>query len=416
MKQTMFFTRFLVLSVLVLLSSLSFAAQIVGVRSWSGGDATRLVLELDGTTEFRVSEDSTPGRLMVLMPKASSSIESARWPAQVGALDAMRLDVDGRTPCLILDLKQEAEAKVFLLNPSGQYGYRLVIDLQPAAVANVVIAVQPPSKPKSEVKVITRSEPAQIERSPRGLAGLFKSSGRKIVVTIDPGHGGEDPGAIGSLGTREKLVTLAIARELAQYLNSQNGIQAELTRDSDFFIPLQQRRKIGREEHRADIFISIHADSAPSRQAHGASVFALSIKGVNSATSRFAQQLAEQENKSDLIGGAVAVSDDISNMLAGMLVEGTLKHSLELGRMILGEMQPLVGKLHSSRVEQAGFAVLKEPGMVSLLVETGFISNPDEEQRLSDSSYQRDLAEKIGSGVINFCRQYPVPGTYFDQN
>ncbi len=415
MKQAIFFTRFVVLSVAALFSSMSLAAQIVGVRSWSGGDTTRLVLELDSASEFRVSEDSTPGRLIVLMPKASTNIEGPRWPAQVGALDAMRLEVDGRTPRLILDLRQEAEAKVFLLSPNGQYSHRLVIDLQPSAATNVVIAVQPSGRLKSEPKVITRSEPAQIERPARGLAGLFKSSGRKIIVTIDPGHGGEDPGAIGSLGTREKVVTLAIARELAQYLNSQDGIKADLTRDSDFFIPLQQRRKIGRDEHRADIFISIHADSAPNRQAHGASVFALSIKGVNSATSRFAQQLAEQENKSDLIGGAVAVSDDISSVLAGMLVEGTLKHSLEMGRMILAEMQPLVGKLHSPRVEQAGFAVLKEPGMVSLLVETGFISNPDEEQRLSDSDYQRGLAERIGAGIINFCRQFPVPGTYFDQ-
>lgn len=413
MKQMVFFTRFVVLVTSFLLASTSLAAQIVGVRSWSGGDSTRLVLELDGTTEFRVSEDSTPGRIIVLMPKAATNIEGPRWPAQVGSLDAMRLDTDGRTPRLILDLKQEAEAKLFLLGPNGQYSHRLVIDLIPSAASNAVIPVVPPttrSKPEA-----VRAEPAPVEKPSRGLGSLFKSSGRKIVVTIDPGHGGEDPGAIGSLGTREKMVTLAIARQLMEYLNAQDGIKADLTRDADFFIPLQKRRKIGREEHRADIFVSIHADSAPNRQAHGASVFALSLKGANSATSRFAQQLAEQENKSDLIGGAVAVSDDISNVLAGMLVEGTLKHSLEMGRMILGEMQPLVGKLHSPRVEQAGFAVLKEPGMVSLLVETGFISNPDEEQRLSDSDYQRDLAARIGNGIINFCRQYPVPGTYFDQ-
>lgn len=406
MKQMVFFTRFLVLVTAFLVSSASLAAQIVGVRSWSGGDSTRLVLELDGTTEFRVSEDSTPGRIIVLMPKAATSIEGPRWPAQVGSLAAMRLDTDGRTPRLILDLKQEAEAKLFLLGPNGQYSHRLVIDLIPSAVSNAVIPVVTPT---------ARAEPALVEKPSRGLGSLFKSSGRKIVVTIDPGHGGEDPGAIGSLGTREKMVTLAIARQLMEYLNAQDGIKADLTRDSDFFIPLQKRRKIGRDEHRADIFVSIHADSAPNRQAHGASVFALSLKGANSATSRFAQQLAEQENKSDLIGGAVAVSDDISNVLAGMLVEGTLKHSLEMGRMILGEMQPVVGKLHSPRVEQAGFAVLKEPGMVSLLVETGFISNLFEEQRLIDSDYQRELAERIGRGILLFCRQYPVPGTYFDQ-
>lgn len=416
MKQALGWGRWLFVSAFCLWSVSALAAQIVGVRSWSGEDSTRLVLELDKATEFRVSEDSTPGRIIILLPGANTTIEGPRWPAQVGALEAMRLDTSSRTPRLILDLKQEAEAKVFALSPSAQYQHRLVIDLMPRNT-NTVIEVVPPAKAKAAVRAEPKLPEIKLPEKPsRGLSGLFKTSGRKIVVSIDPGHGGEDPGAIGSMGTYEKRVTLAISRELANYLNNQDGIQAELTRDGDFYIPLQQRRKIGREVHRADIFVSIHADSAPNRKAHGASVFALSLKGANSATSRFAQQLAEQENKSDLIGGAVAVSDDISGVLAGMLIEGTLKHSLEMGRMILGEMQPLVGKLHSPRVEQAGFAVLKEPGMVSLLVETGFISNPDEEQRLADSDYQRELAVKIGNGILNFCRQYPVPGTYFDQN
>lgn len=412
--------RYVFLAMLCAWSVSAFAAQIVGVRSWSGDDSTRLVLELDQATDFRVSEESTAGRIIVLLPGAHTTIEGPRWPAQIGALEAMRLDTSARTPRLVLDLKQDAEAKVFALSPNGQYKHRLVIDLLPRNT-NTVIDVVPPSRQKVESKPAPRPEikvpeAKPVEKPSRGLGSLFKSSGRKIVVSIDPGHGGEDPGAIGSLGTYEKHVTLAIARELASYLNDQDGIQAELTRDSDFYIPLQQRRKIGRDQHRADIFVSIHADSAPNRRAHGASVYALSLKGANSATSRFAQQLAEQENKSDLIGGSVAVSDDISGVLAGMLIEGTLKHSLEMGRMILMEMQPLVGKLHSARVEQAGFAVLKEPGMVSLLVETGFISNPDEEQRLADRDYQRELAIKIGKGILNFCRQYPVPGTYFDQS
>ena len=415
MRQAFGWGRWLFLSVVCLWSVSALAAQIVGVRSWSGEDSTRLVLELDKATEFRVSEDSTPGRIIISLPGAQTTIEGPRWPAQVGALDAMRLDTTTRTPRLILDLKQEAEAKVFALSPNAQYQHRLVIDLLPRNT-NTVIEVVPPSKAKVDVKAVQRPEAKVVEKPSRGLASLFKSSGRKIVVSIDPGHGGEDPGAIGSMGTYEKRVTLAISRALANYLNNQHGIKAELTRDGDFYIPLQQRRKIGREQHHADIFVSIHADSAPNRKAHGASVFALSLKGANSATSRFAQQLAEQENKSDLIGGAVAISDDISGVLAGMLIEGTLKHSLEMGRMILTEMQPLVGKLHSPRVEQAGFAVLKEPGMVSLLVETGFISNPDEEQRLADSEYQQELAVRIGKGILNFCRQYPVPGTYFDQN
>lgn len=403
--------RFLVLLLCCFSFSAAYAAKIVGVRSWSGPDSTRLVLELDSSSEYRVSEDSTPGRLIVTLPRASTTIEGPRWPAKAGMVDAVRLDATPATPRLVVDLNREAEAKVFLLGPSGSYGYRLVIDLAPRST---VIPVAPSV---SALKPAPAEQPAAVAPAPAPEIKPRKpsrSSGRDIIVTLDPGHGGEDPGAIGRSGMYEKHVTLAIARATAEYLNRQGGITARLTRDSDFFIPLQRRRQIARYDQKADIFVSIHADSAPNRAAHGASVFALSLKGANSATSRFAQMLAEQENKSDLIGGVVAESDDITGVLADMLVEGTLKHSLEMGQLILGEMKPVVGKLHSPRVEQAGFAVLKEPGMVSLLVETGFISNPDEEARLINPAYQRELAQAIGEGIMNFSRRYPVPGTYFD--
>ena len=234
MRQAFGWGRWLFLSVVYLWSVSALAAQIVGVRSWSGEDSTRLVLELDKATEFRVSEDSTPGRIIISLPGAQTTIEGPRWPAQVGALDAMRLDTTTRTPRLILDLKQEAEAKVFALSPNAQYQHRLVIDLLPRNT-NTVIEVVPPSKAKVDVKAVQRPEAKVVEKPSRGLASLFKSSGRKIVVSIDPGHGGEDPGAIGSMGTYEKRVTLAISRALANYLNNQDGIKAELTRDGDFY-------------------------------------------------------------------------------------------------------------------------------------------------------------------------------------
>ncbi len=396
--------------------STAYAAKIVGVRSWSGPEGTRLVLELDGSSDYRVSEDSTPGRLIVTMPRAATSIEGPRWPARVGMVDAVRLDATPATPRLVVDLNREAEAKVFLLGPGGSYGYRLVIDLAPHTT---VIPVAPPvitQAPAPAAAPTPAPAPTPVPAPENRPRKSSRSSGRNIVVTIDPGHGGEDPGAIGPSGNFEKFVTLAIGKAVAEYLNSQDGITARMTRDSDFFIPLQRRRQLARYDQKADIFVSIHADSAPSRQARGASVFALSLKGANTATSRFAQMLAEQENKSDLVGGVVAESDDINNVLADMLVEGTLKHSLEMGRIILGELRPTVGKLHNSNVEQAGFAVLKEPGMVSLLVETGFISNPDEEMQLTDPAYQRELAKAVGEGILNFCRQFPVPGTYFARN
>lgn len=386
------------------LMSLGHAAELVGARHGNFDGKTRLVLEFASGTEFRVSEETSPGRLVVVVPNATTRLTSRDFPAQVGPLQRMALEGSGARSKLILELGEEAEAAIFMLPVNAQGVHRLVIDLSAVSsgqVASAAATAAPEPKPASSSL----------------FGGLFsgKNGGRDIVVSIDAGHGGQDPGAIGQRGTYEKHVTLAIARALADYLGSQKGITTRLTRDKDFFIPLQQRRKIARYEHKADIFISIHADSAANRSAHGASVFALSLKGAKGATSRFAQQLAEQENKSDLIGGVVAESDDLTDMLAGMMVEGTLKHSLEMGKLILQALPTVVNRLHSSRVEQAGFAVLKEPGMVSLLVETGFISNSAEESKLTNASYQRDVARAIGDAVLRFCQQFPVPGTWFDR-
>lgn len=242
----------------------------------------------------------------------------------------------------------------------------------------------------------------------------IKGKGRNIIIAIDAGHGGEDSGAVGLKGTYEKNVTLAIARELEALFKAEPGITPYLTRDGDYFIPLQDRRQIARYKYKADIFISVHADSAPSHEAKGASVFALSLKGAGTATSRFARMLAERENRADLIGGvALQRNDDVlRNVLADMVVAGSLEHSLHMGHNILGELDH-VGELHAENVEQAGFAVLKEPGMVSLLVETGFISNPAEEKHLTDKAYQEKLARAIFRGALKYCQQYPAPGSYF---
>lgn len=373
------------------------AAELVGARTGNFQGKTRLVVEFASNAEFRVSEETSPGRLVIAVPSTTTRLSPRDFPAQVGPVQRLSLDGSGSRSKLIVELNEEADAEVFMLPVNAQGMYRLVIDL------GAVVASPAP---------IVKPEPTSV------FGGLFagKKNGRDIIVSIDAGHGGQDPGAIGRRGTYEKHVTLAIARSLADYLGKQKGITTRLTRDKDFFIPLQQRRKIARYEHKADIFISVHADSAANRAANGASVFALSLQGAKGATSRFAQQLAEQENKSDLIGGVVAENDDLTDMLAGMMVEGTLKHSLEMGKLILQSLPNVVSRLHSKRVEQAGFAVLKEPGMVSLLVETGFISNADEEDRLISASYQRDVAQAIGVAVVRFCQQFPVPGTWFDRD
>lgn len=421
------------------------AARVLSVRAWTAEDGTRLVLDLDRKVDFRQDEPPPPGRLVLILPDSSTRVAAQRWPANVGIIQRVLTQQQGRELRLDIDLSPAANAKVFALPPAGRYGHRLVVELKPASVTTAMpaltasaplqapvapvppavppVAPPPPAKPAVPVSVPVATPPrpaplpvAEPPAKPAPKPAKPSGRGRDMIITVDAGHGGEDPGAIGRDGTREKVVTLAIAKHVVDYLNAQEGITAHLTRDGDFFIPLQKRRQIGRYEHRADIFLSVHADSAPSRAAKGASVFALSIKGAGAATSRFAQQLAEQENRSDLVGGVAVERDDLGSTLANLLVEGTLKQSLDMGRMILKNIEPTVGRLHTHRVEQAGFAVLKEPGMVSLLVETGFISNPDEEARLKDPAYQQALAEAIGQGVVTFCKKYPMPGTAFSRD
>lgn len=386
------FLQSLIAFAFCLMSGIVSASEIVGVRSWAGPDSTRLVLELSAPINFRVSADSTPGRLVVQLPNARTQLQGPRWPTKEGAIEAARFDTSGHQPQLIVELRQPSQANVFALGPSGGYGHRLVVDFSPQRAS---VAAAPP--------------PAPVPSRRDG------NRGRDIIVSIDAGHGGEDPGAIGQNGTYEKHVTLAIARAVADYLNAQEGVKALLTRDADFFIPLQQRRRIARQQHKADIFISIHADSAPNKRAHGASVYALSLQGNNAATSAFARELAEKENKSDLIGGVAPEADSMSGVLADLLMAGTLKHSLEMGSILLAYMEPVVGRLHSRTVHQAGFAVLREPGMVSLLVETGFLSNLEEEKRLANPAHQRRVAASIGEGIMRFCREFPVAGSYFEK-
>ncbi|MCY1424832.1 N-acetylmuramoyl-L-alanine amidase CwlD [compost metagenome] len=235
---------------------------------------------------------------------------------------------------------------------------------------------------------------------------------RDIIVVIDAGHGGEDPGASGSRGQREKDVVLQIARELQRQINGMKGFRAELTRTGDYFIPLRGRTEIARKKG-ADLFVSIHADAAPSTAAFGASVFALSDRGATSETARW---LADSENRSDLIGGAGNVSlDDKDRMLAGVLLDlsmtASLTSSLNVGQKVLSNIGR-VTPLHKQRVEQAGFMVLKSPDIPSILVETGFISNANEASKLAASNHQQALARSISSGVRQFFQQNPPPGTY----
>lgn len=417
--------RCLILMCLVATSLPARAVDITAVRSWRAPDNTRLVLDLSGPVTYSLSPDSTPARLVIELGDAAPAGPIAL--PQVGApLRAVRLEKSGAGLRLVIDTLQEVTPKIFQLPPNEKYSQRLVVDLylkSPATVTLPADMTPPVAKTPdtvSSIPVVRPVEPvapAVTSKPEEKVVPPEKPDSRRwrnIIVAIDAGHGGEDPGAIGAKGTHEKNITLAIARELESLLNAEPGLTAALTRTGDYFIPLQERRRIARYQHKADIFISIHADAAENRSARGASVFALSLKGAGTATSRFARMLAERENRSDLIGGSAIESGDdtLRNVLADMVVAGSLDHSLHMGRNILDRFSGLTS-LHSKRVEQAGFAVLKEPGMVSLLVETGFISNPAEEEKLTDKQHQRELATAIFEGVLRYNQRYPAPGSYF---
>ena len=380
-------------------------SKVNSVRLWRAPDNTRLVFDLSGPVQHSVFTLTAPDRLVIDINGATLgaplNVQTANTPI-TAMRSAQRTPTDLR---VVIDLKKAVTPKSFSLAPNAQYGNRLVVDLfdNPADAA-------PPPAPSPKVATVpavpvTPTEPSiKLPPAPAGK--------RDIIVVIDAGHGGEDPGASGSRGQREKDVVLQIARELQRQVNGMKGFRAELTRTGDYFIPLRGRTEIARKKG-ADLFVSIHADAAPSTAAFGASVFALSERGATSETARW---LADSENRSDLIGGAGNVSlDDKDRMLAGVLLDlsmtASLTSSLNVGQKVLNNIGR-VTPLHKQRVEQAGFMVLKSPDIPSILVETGFISNSNEASKLATTSHQQALARSISSGVRQFFQQNPPPGTY----
>nr|WP_219048246.1 N-acetylmuramoyl-L-alanine amidase [Pseudomonas fluorescens] len=382
--------------------------QVKSMRLWRAPDNTRLVFDLSGPVQHSVFTLSAPDRLVIDINGATLgaplTVSTSNTPIS-SVRSAQRTPSDLR---VVIDLKKAVTPKSFVLAPNAQYGNRLVVDLYDQE-ADAIAATAPPPTPTPPATApavpVTPAKPA-IKLTP------VPSGKRDIVVAIDAGHGGEDPGASGSRGQHEKDIVLQIAKELQRQINTEKGFRAELTRTGDYFIPLRKRTEIARKKG-ADLFISIHADAAPSRAAFGASVFALSDRGATSETARW---LADSENRSDLIGGAGNVSlDDKDRMLAGVLLDlsmtATLSSSLNVGQKVLGNMGRITS-LHKRRVEQAGFMVLKSPDIPSILVETGFISNANEAAKLATASHQQALARSIHSGVRQFFQQNPPPGTY----
>ena len=385
--------------------------QVKSVRLWRAPDNTRLVFDLSGPVQHSVFTLSAPDRLVIDINGATLAaplnVATSNTPIS-SVRSAQRTPTDLR---VVVDLKKSVTPKSFTLAPNAQYGNRLVVDLYDQE-ADAVAASTPTPPP---VPVQTPATTPAVPVSPAQPAIKLPpvpSGKRDIVVAIDAGHGGEDPGASGSRGQHEKDIVLQIAKELQRQINSEKGFRAELTRTGDYFIPLRKRTEIARKKG-ADLFVSIHADAAPSRAAFGASVFALSDRGATSETARW---LADTENRSDLIGGAGNFSlEDKDRMLAGVLLDlsmtATLSSSLNVGQKVLGNMGR-VTSLHKQRVEQAGFMVLKSPDIPSILVETGFISNANEAAKLATRSHQQALARSIHTGVRQFFQQNPPPGTY----
>ncbi|TYO71585.1 AMIN domain-containing protein [Pseudomonas sp. CK-NBRI-02] len=383
--------------------------QVKSMRLWRAPDNTRLVFDLSGPVQHSVFTLTAPDRLVIDINGATlgGSLNVATSNTPINSVrSAQRTPTDLR---VVVDLKKAVTPKSFTLAPNAQYGNRLVVDLYDQEAD--AVAASTPTPPPAQTPATAPAVPVSPAQPAIKLPPV-PSGKRDIVVAIDAGHGGEDPGASGSRGQHEKDIVLQIARELQRQINTERGYRAELTRTGDYFIPLRKRTEIARKKG-ADLFISIHADAAPSKAAFGASVFALSDRGATSETARW---LADTENRSDLIGGAGNVSlDDKDRMLAGVLLDlsmtATLSSSLDVGQKVLGNMGRIT-PLHKRRVEQAGFMVLKSPDIPSILVETGFISNANEAAKLATKSHQQALARSIHTGVRQYFQQSPPPGTY----
>jgi N-acetylmuramoyl-L-alanine amidase len=410
----------LLCTLLIASGSVYAATSITSVRVWPAPEYTRVTIEASAPITHEMLLLKNPERLALDLQDVAITPELQELANKIGANDpyvkAVRV---GRfkpgTVRLVFDLKTEAKPEVFLLKPIAEYGNRLVLDIYPAQAVDPLLALLdksefPPApavapqpavtgepKPNDSVKV-------NLEPQPKTPRAIKPDSQRLVIVAIDAGHGGEDPGARGRSGSHEKDVTLAIARKLKTMIDREPNMRGVLTRDGDFFIPLHHRVEKARKVY-ADLFVSVHADAFIKPDARGSSVFALSERG---ATSSAAKWLATKENDADLIGGVnLDVGDPYLKMtLADLSFTAQINDSLKLARAVLTELSE-INTLHKSEVEQAGFAVLKAPDIPSILVETAFISNPDEERKLKSSAYQEQMAEAIVAGIRRYFAQNP---------
>ena len=440
---------------------IAFGASVVAVRVWPAPDYSRVTLESDKPLKTTQTFIPNPPRLAVDIQgmQLTNTLKELAVKVQPDDPNIASIRIGQNSPNvvrMVLDLKQAANPQVFTLKPVPPYQHRLVLDLYPAQeldplaqliqerlpgsselaanttatataaapahdddplsqlIAQRQTAQTAQAEPSAPATAAPPSAPAQVAAAPAQPAQpapSTKTAGpteRIIIVALDPGHGGEDPGAIGPRGTREKDIVLKIALLLRQRINATringNPMRAFLTRDADFFVPLATRVSKARRVQ-ADLFISIHADAFTKPSAKGASVFALSPKGASSAAARW---LADKENQADLIGGVNVTSKNkaVQNAVLDMSTTAQIRDSLHLGSAVLSHIGGFA-KLHKPKVEQAGFAVLKAPDIPSVLIETAFISNPDEELRLRSPAYQAKLADAIMQGIRQYFAKFP---------
>ncbi|MEN3295242.1 MAG: N-acetylmuramoyl-L-alanine amidase [Burkholderiales bacterium] len=393
------------------------AAEILAVRVWPAEDYTRVTLENDSslkTSHFTIKD---PERLVVDIEGLELNPTLKELVAKIQSNDPYikQVRVGQNRPNvvrLVFDLKEPVNPQVFTLAPIGEYKHRLIFDLYPVNPPDPIAALimkgewsrerpgegpPPMAEIKPEPKPAPPEDPAAKEDKPPRLT-------RMITIALDPGHGGEDPGAIGRSGSREKDVVLSIAKRLKARIEQQPNMRVMLTRDGDFFVPLHMRVQKARKVQ-ADLFVSIHADAWVESTARGSSVFVLSEKGASSTAARW---LANKENSADLIGGVNIKSHDrqLAHVLLDLSTTAQISDSLKLGKAVLGEISG-INRLHKAGVEQAGFAVLKAPDIPSILIETAFISNPEEEAKLKDDAYQDQMADAVLKGIKKYFARNP---------
>lgn len=393
-------------------SAASRAATIASARLWPAQEYTRLILESSSPVPHQMLAVKNPERLILDLEDVELTGEIAQLGQRLQPADPYieAIRVARFRPGvvrLVLDLKAEVNPQFFALQPVGDYGHRLVLDLYPVTPSDPLMALldlENGGNGDITADLPPSARPRAADRARPGGSKSKPELRRPVIVAIDPGHGGEDPGAVGPRGTYEKNVTLAISKRLVAMLAAQPGMRAMLTRDDDYFVPLNVRVQKARRVQ-ADLFISIHADAFTTPSARGSSVFALSEHGATSAAARW---LAQRENNADLIGGVNLDSKDpfLARTLLDLSQTAQINDSLRVGRSVLDGIGA-VNSLHKGSVEQAGFAVLKAPDIPSILVETAFISNPDEELKLKSSKYQQQFAESIFIGVKRYFAQNP---------